>query len=72
MDIAKIDENFKIETAINRPGIRFYSIDNEPFKIHGVFREEGLYRRLPKALAEEVSTGVAKLHSHTAGGRIRL
>ena len=72
MDIAKIDENFKIETAIDRPGIQFYNIDSEPFKIHGVFREGGLYRRLPKALAEQVSTGVAKLHSHTAGGRIRF
>ena len=68
----EIYEKLKIDTAIDRPGIKFYNIDSEPFKIHGVFREEGLYRRLPKALAEEVSTGVAKLHSHTAGGRIRL
>lgn len=72
MDIAKIDENFKIETSLQQPGIRFYNIDDPPFKIYGVFKENEFYRRIPQKIAEKISRGVSRLHTHTAGGRIRF
>ena len=72
IDVAKIDNNFKIETSIKKQGIRFYSIDNPPFCIHGVFKEDGMYRRMPQEVAKKVSDGVFSLHTHTAGGRIRF
>ena len=71
-DISKVDSNFKIETNIQKTDIKFYRIDEEPFKIYGVFWENGKYRRLPEDTAKKVSEGVYYLHSNTAGGRVRF
>ena len=71
-DISKIDKNFAVETEIEREGLTFYDIDEAPFKIYGVFRENGIYRRLPEEVAKSVSEGVHSLHWHTAGGRVRF
>ncbi len=72
MDISKIDKNFKVETKIEREGLKFYDIDEAPFKIHGVYREGDHYVRLPEDVAKSVSDGVFELHTHTAGGRVRF
>ena len=48
-NIQDIDKNFKVETKINKPDIEFYSIDSEPFKLYGVFYENGKYRRMPES-----------------------
>lgn len=72
VEIAKIDRNFKIETSITQEGLRFYNIDEPPFCIHGVFKEDGKYRRMPAEAARNISDGVFALHTHTAGGRIRF
>lgn len=50
----------------------FYNIRQEPFKIYGVFFDEGCFRRLPKTVAESVSGSVAHLACNTAGGRVRF
>lgn len=71
-DIAKIDKNFNIETTIKQTGIRFYNIDEPPFCIYGVFKEKGMYRRIPEDVAEKVSEGVLLLSKNTAGGRVRF
>ena len=52
MDISKIDKNFKVETKIERNNIRFYDADEAPFKVCGIFRENGKYRRMPEAAAK--------------------
>lgn len=72
MDISKIDKNFAIETKIEREGLKFYDIDEAPFKICGVFREGDHYVRLPAEVAQSVSEGVFNLHTHMAGGRVRF
>ncbi len=72
MDISKIDKNFKVETKIEREGLKFYDIDEAPFKIYGVFREGDHYVRLPSDIAKSVNDGVFNLHTHTAGGRVRF
>lgn len=71
-NIAKIDKNFKIETSINKPDIKFYNVLEKPFKVYGVFYEGGKFRRMPESVAKTVSQGVYDLHIHTAGGRVRF
>ena len=72
MDFTKIDKNMKVETKIEREGLTFYDIDNEPFKIHGVYREGDRYVRMPRELADNVNDSIKWLNGHTTGGRIRF
>ena len=72
MKIAEIDKNFKIETKINRPNIQFYNSLCAPFKVYGVFYENGMFRRIPEDVAKSVSEGVTHLHANTAGGRVKF
>lgn len=71
-DIQQIDRNFLVENTIAKTDIRFYDADEEPFRVYGVFRENGKYRRMPEDIAKSVSEGVYQLHSNTAGGRVRF
>ncbi|MBQ6893934.1 MAG: hypothetical protein IJN40_00390 [Clostridia bacterium] len=71
-DISKIDKNFEVKTNITKEDIKFYNVEEAPFKIYGVFRENGKYRRMPESVAKSVSEGVYALHSNTAGGRVRF
>ena len=71
-DISKVDSNFIIETNTDKKDINFHSIDDAPFKIYGVFKENGKYRRMPEEVAKTVSEGVYILHTNTAGGRVRF
>lgn len=72
MDFTKIDKNMKVETKIERDGLKFYDIDEAPFKIHGVFRDGDCYVRMPRELAESVNDSIKWLNGHTSGGRIRF
>ncbi len=72
LKIEELDSNFKLETTINKEGLKFYDIKKEPFKIYGVSYENGQFRRLPEAIAKTVSEGVYGLHMKTVGGRIRF
>lgn len=72
MNITEIDKNFALPSNVEREGAVFYSIDDEPFRIYGVFREGDRYVRLPKAVRSRVSDGVDVLGSNTAGGRVRF
>ena len=71
-DISKIDKNFKVDTNIDMPDMRFYNARIEPFEINGIFYEDGKFRRLPESVAKTVSEGVLSLHANTAGGRLRF
>ena len=51
MRIEDIDPNFKVDTSIDREGIKFYNVEAEPFRIHGVYREGGNFVRMPQAIA---------------------
>ncbi len=71
-DISKIDKNFAVAETICKDGMIFHNVDTAPFVVYGVFRENGRYRRMPQAVAEAAVEGVARLHSNTAGGRVRF
>ena len=70
--ISKIDKNFEVKTKLELENVRFYSALQEPFSVHGVFYKDGLFRRMPEEIAKTVSDGVFRLHTHTAGGRLRF
>ncbi|MBQ9744079.1 MAG: hypothetical protein IJW19_03045 [Clostridia bacterium] len=73
MDISKIDNNFAERRDISsKQDIHFYNVDSAPFTVYGVFKENGLYRRIPEGVAKKVSEGVYALHTNTAGGRVRF
>ena len=72
MKIEEIDRNFTVSTNIDRPDIVFYDCRQTPFSVHGVFYENGRFRRMPEATARTVSEGVFGLHANTAGGRVRF
>lgn len=71
-DISKTDKNFAIKTNIDKEDIEFFNVEENPFKVYGVFKEGGIYRRMPESVAKSVSQGVHTLHVHTAGGRVRF
>lgn len=71
-NITDIDKNFIVETNIEREGIKFYDVENAPFRVYGVFKENGMYVRLPHDIAKDVNEGVRDLNRHTAGGRVRF
>ena len=72
MNITEIDSNFKVETKIEKAGIKFYDSLSEPFKIHGIYYEDRKFRRIPEDVAQKTSPGVLGLHACTAGGRVRF
>lgn len=67
----EVDPNFCRNKTIE-DGMIFFDIETEPLKIYGVFKENGLYRRMPEEVARSVSDGVYNLHTNTAGGRVRF
>jgi len=71
-NIAELDPNLKVDTAIEREGLCFLDAEQEPFQIYGVFREGDFLRRMPENIARSVSDGVYHLHTNTAGGRVRF
>ena len=71
-NITKFDKNFIIEDTISKEGMKFFNIENEPFKIYGVKKDNGCFRRMPDNDACKVSDAVKGLNSHSAGGRIRF
>lgn len=72
MNIAQIDQNFSVPAHIEREGYAFFDVMNPPFRVHGIFFEEGCFRRVPRAIAEQISDRLLVLSQHTAGGRVRF
>lgn len=72
MDIKKIDKNLDFETNIDRENIRFYDVEEAPFSIHGIIKENGVFCRMPQTVADTVNDGVSVLNTSATGGRIRF
>ena len=71
MDISKIDKNFVVETSFTEEVVMF-DAECEPFKIYGIFKENGRFVRMPYEIAKNVNNGVKDLVFKTAGGRVRF
>lgn len=71
-NISEIDVNLKIDTNIEREGLKLINARTAPFRIYGVYHDGKQYRRLPADVAEETSEGVSRLSVKTAGGRVRF
>ena len=69
MKISEIDGNFKIETELSQTDISWFSAKNSIFDEYGTVKTGSGYLRMPKAVAESVSDGVASLYANTAGVR---
>lgn len=66
------DENTIVKNGATRPGIKYYSVDDELFDVRGVIREDGAFVKMPKAVAERVSVGISYSYVYNSGGRIRF
>ena len=72
-EISVIDPNFEIKEKLGVDDVVFYDVTKEPFRLYGLYLDEGLpFRRMPEKIAESVSRGVASLNFNTAGGRVRF
>ena len=70
-NVEKIDCNFAVK-APQGSDRAWLDIEQAPFQVYGLMRENDRYVRLPSAIAEQVSDGVAFLNTNTAGGRVRF
>ena len=70
--ISQIDTNFQVPDDVKKDDLCYYDVKNEPVQVHGVFYEEGKFRRLPAALAKSLGVGIEYLHTNTSGGRVRF
>ena len=68
----EIDKNFKVETELDLPDVKFYDPRLEPFTIYGVWYESGQYRRMPDKIAESVNPSIHILSKECAGGRVKF
>ena len=71
-NISDVDKNFKIETHMKRDNLQFHDIKQEPFRIYGLLYENERFCRIPGEVAKNVNDGVMRLHTDTAGGRVRF
>ncbi len=72
LDITKLDQNFAVQTVIDRTDLCFYDVEEFPFRVYGTKMLDGRYRRMPEAVAAATNNGVREMHTHTAGARVRF
>lgn len=70
-DVSTFDSRLRVET-ISRDGMTFRDVKDAPFAVYGMLYEDDRFRRIPRAVAEQVSEAVAFLNDNTAGGRVRF
>lgn len=73
MDITSIDNNFAVNSSITQEGLTYINVESrKEFSVHGVYFEDGKYRRLPEEVAANTNPGVHFLSTDAAGGRVRF
>ena len=68
----QFDSNMVVPEAIGRPDVKFYDVTEAPVRYYGVFREDGVFRRVPIEVAKTVSPGIHTMCGTNAGGRVRF
>lgn len=69
--ICEIDKNFKVESNLNLKDVTYYNVKENPWCLYGLMFDD-MFRRMPKAVAENINEGVLALHTNTSGGRLRF
>ena len=59
MKLENIDKNLVL-SKISEPNVRWTNALESPFSIHGVFFEEGAFRRMPKSVAVWLRTRIMR------------
>ncbi|MGM9624430.1 MAG: SGNH/GDSL hydrolase family protein [Eubacteriales bacterium] len=74
MRIDEIDRNLKVETTLGLTDVVFTDVRHDPIRVYGLYdyKNQSVFRRMPEDTARAVNEGVADLHLHTAGGRVRF
>ncbi len=72
MKLSEVDKNFAVNASVRKDGMVFLDVDENPFRVYGIYRENGKYRRMPEEIAKVINPGFYQLHSNTAGGRVRF
>lgn len=67
-----VDKALQVKPTVSKEGTEFYNVNEPPFRIYGVFYENGLFRRMPEEIARNTNEGVYALHANTSGGRVRF
>ena len=74
-ELSEIDKNFQTYAEYDENEFVFYDIrKNDNFKVFGLYnpKEEPVFTRMPRDVADSVSEGVAILSRNTTGGRVRF
>lgn len=71
-DVTKFDKALRVAESIQTDDLTLYNCEEAPFSIHGVIKDDGCFRRMPRAVSETVSEAVNWLNVNTAGGRVRF
>ena len=74
MKTDRMDPNMMVHVEAD-DSFLFRNVLEEPFSIHGLRipqEDAPFFHRMPRAVAEQVNPGVARLYSFAAGGRIRF
>ena len=73
-----LDKNM-LPTAVDRKGLVYYDAESEPFRIYGIWRQNGAFARIPSKVCAVFDKTLApedrekeEHRSSTAGGRIRF
>jgi hypothetical protein len=69
-----VDKNMNTISTIDLPDAVFHDVRKEPFQVYGLYeyKNVGLFRRIPEEVARATSPSVLRLHTNTAGGRVRF
>ena len=72
--MSNYDQNLRVEETVVENGVRFLDVRKAPFCVYGLYdyKNEPQFKRMPDAVACEVSEGVKGLYTNTSGGRVRF
>lgn len=74
INIGDVDKNLAVSGMIKGVELKFYNTRRDSFRVYGLIpgNEGEPFRRIPYEVAEKTNTGVLRLHTNTAGGRVRF
>lgn len=72
MSHKSVDTNMIFANSLNMEGLVYRDIKEEPFRLYGLFFENGEYFRLPENVARATSDNVYDMYKTCTGARLRF